>query len=261
MASSTGKLTLVWERCGQPFEVPPSRKERRFCGRDCKYAHQARHRVTRTCERCGAGFTVQASRHTARFCSIACHAEARRIIVVSQCLACGRDILDNQPRQFCDWNCSGAYRRNRIWKRCDGCGKRFSVYPSMTRLRFCSRGCWHRYVGETSIERLMREALSERRVAFLDQHRVGPFRVDFYLPGHNAVVETEGTYWHSLPQARVNDWKRMALLGRGGFQLFRCAEEDVRKDALALVDDMLAILEKGDGYARLFKPWGVHARN
>ncbi len=255
------KVTLACEWCGALFLQVPSRSSARFCSRECKYAHQARNRVTVVCQQCGKLIKLQRSLAHTRFCSMRCKVEARRVRIVSRCLQCGREIVDNQPRQFCNWYCSGAYKRKRVWKTCPGCGKRFHVYPSLDRVRFCSRECWYHYAGETTIERLMREALTARRVGFRVQYPIGPFTVDFFLPRFAAVIETEGSYWHGLEAAKANDWRRMVLLGRGGYHLFRCAEDDVRRDALALVDDMLTILQKGAKHGRLFEPWRLHQGN
>lgn len=261
MPARCPKVTLACAWCGATFLKPPSRASARFCSRACKHAHQARHRVTVICQQCGKAMAVQRSLAHTRFCSRRCKVEAWRVRIVSRCLQCGRDIVDNQPRQFCGWKCSGAYRRKRLSKICEGCGRSFLMYPSLDRLRFCSRECWHHYGGETSIERLMREALAARQVAFLPQHRIGPFTVDFFLPRFSAIVETEGKYWHSLEPARINDMRRMAFFRGNLFHLFRCAEDDVRRDCPALVDDMLTILQKGVEHGRLFQPWGLHQRN
>ena len=261
MSRRGSKITLVCEWCGEIFLKPPSRSSARFCGRECKYAHQARNRVTVVCQQCGKVMRLQRSLARTRFCSRRCKVEAWRVRIVSRCLQCGREIVDNQSRQFCDWYCSGAYKRKRISKTCKGCGKPFEVTPSTHYIRFCSRLCWHHFAGETSIERLMREALTTRRVTFFPQYRIGPFTVDFFLPRFNAVVETEGKYWHSLEPARINDMRRVAFFRGRLFHLFRCAEDDVHEDCLALVNDMLTILQKGAEHGRVFKPRGLHERN
>jgi len=107
----------------------------------------------------------------------------------------------------------------------------------------------------------MREALTARRVTFFPQYRIGPFTVDFFLPRFNAVVETEGKYWHSLERARIGDMRRAAFFRGRLFSFFRCAEDDVHENCLALVDDMLTILQKGAEHGRIFKPRGLHKRS
>src|SRR5438552_2701132 len=48
----------------------------------------------------------------------------------------------------------------------------------------------------TGLEKLMKRALVDASVNFVEQKQIGPYWVDFYVPERNAVVEVDGLFWH-----------------------------------------------------------------
>jgi len=68
------RVTIVCERCGEGFEVPPSRGDSAtYCSESCKDGP----RMEGVCEQCGSEFSYPPSREdrNKRFCSNACRAE------------------------------------------------------------------------------------------------------------------------------------------------------------------------------------------
>jgi G:T-mismatch repair DNA endonuclease (very short patch repair protein) len=52
----------------------------------------------------------------------------------------------------------------------------------------------------TSIELIMKRALEELDISFIQQYRFSRFVFDFYLPYFNFVIECQGDYWHGNPE-------------------------------------------------------------
>lgn len=102
--------------------------------------------------------------------------------------------------------------------------------------RYCSKRCARVSQGETLIERLVREELQRRGVFFDQEVEFGRWTVDFYLPMHQAVIEADGTYWHSLERAKRTDQRKDAYLRSLGIEVFRFTEAEIKRDVASLID-------------------------
>jgi len=84
----------------------------------------------------------------------------------------------------------------------------------------------------TKIEARVAEELDALGVAYLVQHPIGPFTVDFLLPAANLVVEADGHYWHVQKRgAAERDARRDAYLRGEGFEVLRLPERDIKAGA------------------------------
>lgn len=83
------------------------------------------------------------------------------------------------------------------------------------------------------IERAIEVELMALNIAFIAQHEIGKYHADFYLPAWNLVLECDGAYWHSLPQAQARDRERDAWMRAQGYRIVRLGEWDIRADAFA----------------------------
>jgi very-short-patch-repair endonuclease len=64
--------------------------------------------------------------------------------------------------------------------------------------RFCSRACYRKFSGETSIETKVRQSLERLCLPFIQELQVGQYVVDFALNG--IALEVDGIYWHPQPE-------------------------------------------------------------
>jgi len=53
---------------------------------------------------------------------------------------------------------------------------------------------------ETQIERTVSDWLCEWGVAFQREVQFGYFTVDFFVPSHQLIIQTDGDYWHGNPE-------------------------------------------------------------
>lgn len=230
------------KHCGKPFLFAPSRLKfgnpgycSRVCwGKDAREKHLLREapRPVQACGVCGKVFeSPKPSRTTSKYCSMTCARKGQAIIrgraryqperhLSKICLQCGGEFtmpaawFEKDPEhagRFCSRNCSGAYNI-----RLQG-GKRSSI--------------------EVAVEQVL-GILGEEYEA---QKSLGPWLVDFYLPGRNLVIECDGTYWHSLPRVREKDVRKESWLRRNGYNLARITEEHIRESAWAAVVGGLSV--------------------
>ena len=80
----------------------------------------------------------------------------------------------------------------------------------------------------TNLEKIVEALLRVLRVTYIQQHRIGRYLVDFYLPEYRLVVECDGEYWHrnSAWYNRTRDHYMRGL----GYRVCRLAEEVIKSD-------------------------------
>jgi very-short-patch-repair endonuclease len=86
-----------------------------------------------------------------------------------------------------------------------------------------------------------------RRVGFptpKTQQRVGGFRVDFFWPEFQLVVETDGLRYHRTPAQQTKDRMRDQALVAAGFTVLRFAHAQVRYHPEHVVMTLRAVLDR-----------------
>ncbi|WP_394795619.1 endonuclease domain-containing protein [Armatimonas sp.] len=101
----------------------------------------------------------------------------------------------------------------------------------------------------TEAERRLWEALRYDRcegLRFLRQYVIGVYIVDFYCAQARLIIEVDGSI-HDLPEVRLKDQSRAALLQEHGLRLLRLTNEQVRtqtpEQLRKRVKDFLATVE------------------
>jgi len=92
----------------------------------------------------------------------------------------------------------------------------------------------------TWIELAVRDALTAAGVAFLFQHPINRWMVDFFLPEKNLILECDGDYWHSLPGRKERDEKRDQDLAALGYRVVHLPEHRIKAGAVALLEEMVS---------------------
>jgi very-short-patch-repair endonuclease len=245
-ASARKRVTCTCEQCGKTYEMTAVHASKaKYCSRDCQ-AVAKRRLLTLTCEQCGEPFTARPSAIKGhKVCSVACRDALRTKRVTCVCVQCGKEYAVHRFRaeraRFCSQSCRAVFINTRIALQCEECGKEYRVkrYRVREGSRFCSRACALRHQGETSIEAAIRHALDALDIAYLPQHPIGRYSADFFLPQIGVLIETDGTYWHSLNPAR--DARRDAWMRRRGYRTIRIPERDITTgEPLAIVRAHLA---------------------
>ena len=91
----------------------------------------------------------------------------------------------------------------------------------------------------SSLELPIAQILDALEISYKSQKSIGPYIVDFYLPGHNLIIECDGDYWHSLPGRKEKDQKRDRWLRGHGYEVLRLNEDAIRNDPhLAIVEGL-----------------------
>lgn len=225
------RVERTCEWCNKTFEIWPSQLKQkitqgRFCSRDCMSAWKRtirgeNHPLKKEwpkleCAWCGKVYQVTpAIAHESKFCSRKCMGKHQSKYKIGE----------NHP------NYAG-----RITLTCEWCNKEYEKPPAIAKTsRFCSRhcqGCWTAtHTGKvTRIELAIQKLLNDLGVHYIFQAKVGLYGCDFYLPDHKLIIETDGTYWHSLPANQARDKEKTNYLMNNGYRLLRLPESQITYD-------------------------------
>lgn len=189
--SQKKRVKLVCIFCGKEFWTWPYLASRgaRYCSRDC-YWEAARRKERRTCIVCGKSFEIKLyliKRGFGKFCSKECqfsNYENKRVVCV--CKQCGRRFTLHpsaaKKAKFCSKECKDAYERDYVERTCQQCEKKF-LLPRWELDKgkgiFCSRKCFFKFNGETSIEKIMRQALEAAGIDYKQEIKIGPYYCRF----------------------------------------------------------------------------------
>lgn len=80
----------------------------------------------------------------------------------------------------------------------------------------------------SSLEIRVEEWLLLLGEAFIAQHVLGRFVVDFFIPSVGLAIECDGEYWHSFPEAIIQDAKKNAWLVKHGWAVLRLPERNIK---------------------------------
>lgn len=100
--------------------------------------------------------------------------------------------------------------------------------------------------GPTSIEQIMMDSLDRLGIEYIFQFPfANKFLCDFKLANHNIIIECDGIYWHSSPEAKRRDKGKDAYLTKCGFKVLRFTGIQIRKDigrCLAIIKEHMTVL-------------------
>ena len=238
-------LTCVF--CGKEFWTWPylASKGTRYCSRDC-YWETTRRKEQRTCVVCGRDFTVKLyliKQGFGKFCSKECQFssyENKRVVCI--CKQCGRKLTLHpsaaKKTKFCSKECADAHKRDYVERICQQCEKKFLLPRwelNKGKGTFCSRECFFKFNGETSIEKIMRQALEVAGIDYKQEVKIGPYYLDFLLPDMGIVIECDGVYWHNVPGVREKDRRKDKFLESRGYKVYRFEEDEIKSSAVSCI--------------------------
>ncbi len=236
--------------CGKEFSTKPYlKKSLNYCSREC-YWDAARKKQERTCIVCGKKFKVKEylvkqgfGKYCSRECQFAVYKKKRFRIV---CKNCGKEFWlapsVAKKKSFCSKQCKDDHERDYVTRICKNCKKKF-LLPRWELEKgkgtFCSRECYYRFNGESSIEALMKRALEETNIDFEREVQIGKYCVDFLISGKKIVIECDGDYWHGRHQDKEKDKRRDEFLKAKGYLIYRFGESEIKTSAKGCVNRIL----------------------
>jgi G:T-mismatch repair DNA endonuclease (very short patch repair protein) len=204
------------------FNIPTRRKE------DAVTKHFADRKkiYTNTCKHCSKQFEVadlsktrEGTKAFIGFCSDECrktHRKEERDVYSRICPCCNR-LFNCEIKSMTDPNSS-----------------KFKKYCSMKCVLVSTKK------SNTWIEVEIREFLKSQEIDFIEQHRVGRYTIDFYIPESSIAVEANGDFWHANPSiysgplyriqedAIIKDKRKIEKLNAKGIKVLVVWENDLK---------------------------------
>ncbi len=95
-------------------------------------------------------------------------------------------------------------------------------------------------------EKLMKSILECMGIRFEQQWSYGCGIADFYLPDYNLVLEVDGVYWHSKPEAVTRDKRQQEYLEAEGRTVIHVTDTEL-KDVSSVEERLVNVLSNHEG--------------
>lgn len=95
---------------------------------------------------------------------------------------------------------------------------------------------------ESPAEDCLKSELIARNIKFEIQKSIGKYRVDFFFPTGNLIVEMDGTEYHATGRRLLKDMDRDSKLMKRGYLILRFWASEVFKDAEGCVLKIMRLL-------------------
>jgi len=79
----------------------------------------------------------------------------------------------------------------------------------------------------TDIERMVATLLDALSVKYIAQLRIGRYTVDFCVSSKSLIVEADGSYWHSSPDAIARSQRRDMYLMSRGYRVLHLSDREI----------------------------------
>jgi very-short-patch-repair endonuclease len=115
---------------------------------------------------------------------------------------------------------------------CAQCGKEFQLPTWETKRgkgKFCTRECFIKFNGESSLEEKVRKYLESKHIAFQQEVKFAKYRADFLLTGTKTIIECDGEFWHLRPQSKIRDKRKDKYLQGLGYKVFRLTGRQINE--------------------------------
>jgi len=236
------RVKRICEYCGKEVEVIAwSVKEGygKFCSREC-HAKYMQKRVRRVCEVCGKEFEVEkgrAEKGGGRFCSRECYVK----YVKSK--ECKKNMSE---------------RSKRLWQHPEFREKILLVIGSEENRKKISRAMKSKWQDSEYREKCIEGSVAKAKLKpnglekafcdllqnyFLEEWRyvgdgkifVAGFVPDFIHREEKWIIEVNGDYWHSFPEAKEKDKRKKEIYERCGYKVLEIWESEFKSDPMVVV--------------------------
>lgn len=244
------RIKVICDGCKNVFEkIPYQIRKTNYCSSKC-YWYSTKIKQNKLCKICQKVFTpspAQIRHGYGIYCSRKCQNKINKDSqIFKKCFKCGL-IFKKSPAVarravFCSKTCHDLFMSDFEVHTCVQCLKDFQIPTWEVKKRkgkFCSRECFIKFKGESSLEEIVREYLEKRHVQFKQEVKFGRYRADFLLIRTKSIIECDGEYWHLNQQAVIRDSKKDLYLKNLGYQVFRLTGTQIINSLEPLIESII----------------------
>lgn len=231
--------TVKCDGCGKEFiKMPYLVRPTNYCSLPCYHSSSKRKR-NHFCIKCGKLFQIKKyliDQGYGQYCSRKCqHSDYPQQIEII-CKECGKKFT-KPPSQaklsiYCSKKCHDLAMSDFETRTCVQCHREFQIPTWETKKgkgKFCSRECFIKFNGESSLEEKVRKYLESKHISFEQEVKFGRYRADFLLTGTKIIIECDGEFWHLRPQSKIRDKRKDEYLHSLGYQVFRLTGRQINE--------------------------------
>lgn len=226
--------------CGKEFiKMPYLVRPTNYCSIHC-YHNSTRLKFEKRCLICKKAFIPTATqiRHSfGIYCSRQCQNKVNRDNLIAKvCQQCGKTVKRSPAvavrTVYCSKKCHDLAMSEFVTKSCANCHKEFTIPNSVIntgRGKFCTRECFIKFNGESSLEEKVRKYLESKHIEFQQEVKFGRYRADFLLTGTKIIIECDGEFWHLRERNKISDPRKDEYLHDLGYQVFRLTGRQINE--------------------------------
>lgn len=233
------RIIVKCEGCGKYFEkLPYLQRSADYCSLACYHLTTSR-RQLKTCIKCHKEFKAKrylVEQGYGQYCSRRCQHLDYPEKVVLKCKQCGKAITKPPSvaklTQYCSKECQDLGMSEFEIHVCAQCKNEFKIPMWEVRNgkgKFCSRDCFNKYVGESSLEEKVRHYLEDHKIIFIQEKKFGRYRADFYIENLKLIIECDGEYWHLCRHTEARDARKTKFLESLGYHVARLTGRQINE--------------------------------
>ncbi len=242
------RITVKCDGCGKKFiKMPYLVRPTNYCSLDC-YRFSSKRKMQHLCIKCGKSFQIKkylVDQGYGQYCSRKCqHLDYPQQIVII-CKQCGGKFT-KPPSQaklsiYCSKKCHDLAMSEFEIHICAHCKQEFKISACEVRNgkgKFCTRECFIKFNGESSLEEKVRKYLESKHVEFQQEVKFGRYRADFVLTGTKIIIECDGEFWHLSERNKISDPRKDKYLQSLGYQVFRLTGRQINENHGTAIDQL-----------------------
>lgn len=172
------------------------------------------------------------------YCRRTCQNKVNRDHLVTKiCQQCGKAVKRSPAVAvhtiYCSKKCHDLGMSEFVTKKCANCHQEFTIPNSVIntgRGKFCSRECFIKFNGESSLEEKVRKYLESKHIEFQQEVKFAKYRADFLLTGTKTIIECDGEFWHLRPQSKIRDKRKDQYLYGLGYKVYRLTGRQINEN-------------------------------
>lgn len=233
------RTTVRCDGCGKTFQKYPYLvRPTNYCSMSC-YHLSTNLKIENVCIKCHKNFLVKkylVDQGYGQYCSRGCQHSDYPQQVMMTCKQCGTNITKAPSvaklTHYCSKACQDLGMSEFEMHICAHCKKEFKIPMWEVRNgkgKFCTRECFIKFNGESSLEEKVRKYLESKHVPFQQEVKFSRYRADFLLTGTKTIIECDGEFWHLRERNKISDHRKDKYLHSLGYQVFRLTGRQINE--------------------------------
>jgi very-short-patch-repair endonuclease len=241
--------------CGREFVTHENAVKKgygKFCSRECYWKYRQR-REKRICQVCGKEFEAlecAVKKGGGKFCSKECERLGKQKRVKRICQVCGKEfealecVVKKGRGKLCSKECFRKYMegeeyKGKLSRKMKDLWRTLEYREKTVKNMMANVGLKPNRLEKMFCDLLQSYFLGEWRYVGDGKIFIAGFVPDFIHKQEKWVIELNGDYWHSFPEAREKDKRKKKEYEKYGYKVLEVWESEFRANPMVVVDKIV----------------------